>query len=315
LATANATVVMPRNVTAVQPRSDLSPNGAATTVQSMNHHRADAAVTAKLMAKVTSSRYGYNMFTSTIESTRTCEMAGVPSEFCGCNLLPCSAKIRRLIKSATGRKEIIQYINDKVRESIVKHALLSLTGSSSSNSSETAKTASSSVDFTAVYNSKNAVYNNKEKVYGVPKETYKTLTSICKPLEVSEVIFTPGLEDCLANDQIIVVNAFIQRQMRLISITFEVIKDESNPYVAKSSFFGGGGGLGGQANDDIRAIEVVNVNTISPYRESWGKCSNRITAANVDVNYIEEEAFQYCYCDTSANLMSTFAGIISALDF
>jgi hypothetical protein len=51
-------------------------------------------------------------------------------------------------------------------------------------------------------------------------DTNPEALAVCKPILESEIIFTPGFDDCLANSQVVVMNAFVQRQMRVISITF-----------------------------------------------------------------------------------------------
>ncbi len=185
-----------------------------------------------LHQKIYASRHGYNMMTSRIESNRTCEMAGVPSEFCGCYLFPCDSKTKTMLKSAP--RAIANYINHKIADS------------------------------------------NPEAV------------SVCKPLMESEIIFAPGMEDCLAGKHTVVVNAFIQRRMRLISVTFTV--------------------------EHGSRLVVQNVNTITPYGKIWSQCAAKLSANNIP-DHIPEENHQFCHCVEDSSALSTLAGIVNALNF
>jgi hypothetical protein len=111
---------------------------------------------------------------------------------------------------------------------------------------------------------------------------------VCKPLLASEIIFTPGLDDCIASEHTVVVNAFIQRKMRLISVTFMVEKGNT--------------------------LVVQNVNTITPYGKIWFQCAAKLEASHIP-NVIPEENHQFCHCLEDSSTLSTLAGIVNALNF
>jgi hypothetical protein len=60
----------------------------------------------------TASNFGKSLMTTEIESNRNCEMAGIPSFFCGCNMVPCSNKVSNLVKAE--KAQIIEFINNKI---------------------------------------------------------------------------------------------------------------------------------------------------------------------------------------------------------
>lgn len=187
----------------------------------------------QLLNAVFASRFGQNLMTSPIDKARSCQAAGIPRAYCGCNLFPCPNSIKWLIKR--NAKQIVQYMNNVIRES------------------------------------------NPAAV------------AVCKPLKESEVMFTPALDDCLANDDIVVVHAWVQRQMRLVSVTFTF-------------------------EEKGKKLRMSNINTVTPYRAVWAQCRAKMIARNISATSIPEEYQQFCHCNEDQTTLSALAAIIHALD-
>ena len=91
----------------------------------------------------------------------------------------------------------------------------------------------------------------------------------------------------------VVTNAYIQRQMRLISITYLINR-----------------GNNGKAQPRLK---VHNVNTISNYGSIWRGCAKRMIDLNI-TNNIADENMQFCYCDESQSILSVAAGHFNRLN-
>lgn len=203
------------------------------------------ATAQKYREQVFASQYGLNLMTSVVPFNRSCDDAGIPADFCGCNLQPCEGSVKRLVHDSA--KSVVNYINRRI------------------------------------------------------KDTAPQTLSVCKPLHVSELIFVPGLDDCLASSSSIVVNAYVQRNMKLISITYVYDKGYSS---SSSSWHPG----------RQPKLRVANVNTISNYGKIWSECRNQFAQKNI-THSIPDDSYQFCYCVDTPSWISTAAGVINALNF
>jgi hypothetical protein len=185
-----------------------------------------------LRQQVFASKYGTGLMNQQLPYNRTCDMAGVPIDFCGCNLQPCDGAMKYKIRNSA--KDVIGFINNRISKS------------------------------------------------------YPQTISVCRPLEESQLIFVPGFDDCLSSGSTVVTNAYIKRDLRLISITYVPDKDGE--------------------------LQVHNVNTISNYGQHWAKCSAEMAERKID-NNIQDEDYQFCLCEESHSILSTLAGIVNALNF
>lgn len=204
-----------------------------------HHKNPDVALRKTLLDKVYASNHGINLMTSKVPYNRTCSMAGIPRDFCGCGLAPCDGTIKQLIPKIIPK--VVDYINDKIKMAITP-------------------------------------------------ANRKTVLSICKPLQPHEIILIPGLDDCLGNDDVIVINAYVQRQMKLVSITF--LREAGK----------------------IHKLQVFNVNTVTPYGKVWRQCDARFEQLNVTHNILEEH-HQFCHCVDTPTWKSDLAGFINHFNF
>lgn len=202
------------------------------------------ATARKYREQVFASQYGLNLMTSAVPFNRSCADAGIPADFCGCNLQPCEGSIKRLVHDSA--KSVVNYINRRI------------------------------------------------------KDAASQTLSVCKPLHVSELIFVPGLDDCLASSTSIVVNAYVQRNLKLISITYVYDKG----YSSSNSWHPG----------RQPKLRVANVNTISNYGKIWSECRNQFAQKNI-THSIPDDSYQFCYCVDTPSWASTAAGVINALNF
>lgn len=201
---------------------------------------------AHIRSSVFATQHGLNLATSSVPFNRTCTQAGIPSDFCGCNLQPCNGNIKQLVHNSA--KSVVSYINRRIADASPQSL------------------------------------------------------SICKPLHDSEIIFLPGLDDCLSSSSTTVVNAYVQRNLRLLSITYVFDNDKVD---SGSSWH--------HPNTNLK-LKVSNVNTISNYGNTWHQCVKKFDEKNM-THTIPDDSFQFCYCVNDHSWASTAAGIINSLNF
>jgi hypothetical protein len=68
-----------------------------------------------VVQKVFGSQHGFNLHTTDIPSERTCVDAGIPKEFCACDLLPCKGSVRSTLGDRA--KEVVNFINKRISAS------------------------------------------------------------------------------------------------------------------------------------------------------------------------------------------------------
>lgn len=100
-------------------KSLLSPYDLRTTIQYWLTGRDWSATLLKnkkeaqvFLPEVYASNYGENMMTRVIPYNRTCNEAGVPSSYCGCNLFPCTFSPDTLLQGEI--KHVVSYINNRI---------------------------------------------------------------------------------------------------------------------------------------------------------------------------------------------------------
>lgn len=274
--------------------SNLFSNGSQSvgphSLSSASHaqHQPQTLQTA-LMHQVFASRHGDNLLTQQLPYNRTCVQAGVPADFCGCNLQPCRPRVKRQVKAT--KQAIVDYINGRI--------LAALPPAPSHSASK-----------------------EDQRTYHKHKAA---LLQVCRPLQLSEVIFVPGLDDCLGSASTVVVNAYLQRKLRLLSITYLVgaaeISDDAdssdgesehsstNAVVSKDK-------LPSKKKVSSSALHLHNVNTISNYGKIWRSCLTQFAALNLtQSHHIPDGDQQFCLCDQESTWLSWGAGVINAINF
>ena len=99
---------------------------------------------------------------------------------------------------------------------------------------------------------------------------------VCKPLELNEVILFYSEEDCLMKDDSIIINGYVTRLMRMISVKFIKIEKE---LISK---------------ENNKEWHLEDITMLSTYGNIWEECKKKLT--NGQIQAIPQSSQQFCFC-------------------
>ncbi len=242
----------------------------------------------RIRNSIYASKYGYNLLTTNIPLSRTCSDAGIPREYCGCNLFPCGTNrgsnkvgskvsLYDTMKSNDRIDEVLKYINDKISSSISTVTTRRTTTSASTNT--ITSTTAQSTTFTTTTATPSAV-----SAAAVIKDL---ILNLCKPLQRHEILLFYDESNCLSNnDNMIVLNGIITRKMKTISVTY--IKDDKGEWYLES------------------------VVTTAGYEDVWQQCDATLRAKGyIPEEVMTEEMHQFCHCVEDDTWKAWFTSVMT----
>ncbi len=232
----------------------------------------------RIRNSIYASKYGYNLLTTNIPLSRTCSDAGIPREYCGCNLFPCGTNrgsnkvgskvsLYDTMKSNDRIDEVLKYINDKISSSLHMDSTTTSTITAQSTTFTTTTATPSAVSAAAVI--KDLILN------------------LCKPLQRHEILLFYDESNCLSNnDNMIVLNGIITRKMKTISVTY--IKDDKGEWYLES------------------------VVTTAGYEDVWQQCDATLRAKGyIPEEVMTEEMHQFCHCVEDDTWKAWFTSVMT----